>query len=236
MARKKGMDAIAANKAMAPLARYLVPSDALGKNIQEKIQNTTVGIVGLGGVGGFSSILCAQAGFDIIAADGDVVEERNLARQVLYSSGDVGKNKAAVAKKKLASFAPASKIIAVAERVDEKNIGIIFANCDIVLDCTDNFATRKIIEGYCIAAGKLWIYASATDMEAMACIISAGKKFLPGKQQKKKPPRTLNSTCAIAAALQVRLLYAWIQGGRLKNTVYYFDLESMQLASRKLRK
>lgn len=224
----------ATSKNKSSLARYRIPSDALGKKAQQKIQTTTVGIVGLGGVGGFSSTLCAQAGFDIITADGDVVEERNLARQVLYASKDVGRPKAIVAMERLSAIAPASKIIAVAGRVDEKNIASYFCGCGIILDCTDNFATRKAIEAFCAKTGKPWIYASATNQEAMAALVVGGKRILPKTEPKRKPPRTLNCTCATAAALQVRLLYDWAQGSGLAGKAYYFDLDTMQLAGRKL--
>jgi molybdopterin-synthase adenylyltransferase len=223
-----------ASKTKAGLGRYAIPADALGKKVQEKIQNTTVGIVGLGGVGGFASALCSQAGFNIIAADGDVVEEKNLCRQVMYSSKDIGKKKAAAAGKRLSELAPASKIITIAQRADEKNLAALFSECDIILDCTDNFATRKAIEAYCVKTRKPWIYASATNLEAMAALIPKGKTILPAVEPERKTPRTLNCTCAIAAALQARLLYDWVQGGRSSGKMYYFDLATMQFASRRL--
>lgn len=230
-AAAKPKNAAAENK--ASLARYSIPSDALGKAAQQKIQDTTVGIVGLGGVGGFAALLCSQAGFDIIAADGDVVEEKNLCRQALYLPCDIGKPKAVVAATRLAAHAHVSKIIAIAGRIDEKNLATYFGKCDVMLDCTDNFATRKAIEAFCAKTGKPWIYASATNLEAMAALVVGGKKILPKSEPKRKPPRTLNCTCATAAALQVRLLYDWAQGGRLAGKTYYFDLGTMQLASRK---
>jgi len=218
----------------ATLARYATPSDALGKATQRKIQNTTVGIIGLGGVGGFAALLCSQAGFDIIAADGDAVEEKNLCRQALYLPNDIGKSKAVVAAGRLTAHAPASKIIAIVGKIDEKNIASYFCGCDIILDCTDNFQTRKVIESFCAKAGKPWIYASATNFEAMAALVVGGKKLLPKTEPEQKPPATLNCTCATAAAIQMRLLYDWMQDSRLAGKLYYFDLKTMQLASRKL--
>jgi len=238
MARKKTAAKAQAKTTPAKntLARYSTPSAALGKKAQQKIQNTTVGIIGLGGVGGFAALLCSQAGFNIVAADGDVVEEKNLCRQALYLPADIGKPKAVVAAPRLAAHAPASKIIAVAGRIDSKNIGTYFGGCDVLLDCTDNFATRKAVEEFCAKTGKSWIYASATDMEAMAALVVGGKKILPKVEPKaglkNKKPHTLNTTCATAAALQVRLLYDWVQCGALAGKIYYFDLSSMQLASR----
>jgi len=216
------------------LARYAIPANSLGKKTQQKIQKTAVGIIGLGGVGGFTATLCAQAGFNIIAADGDAVEEKNLCRQVLYAAADAGKSKAIVATARLSAIAPASKIIAIAGRVDKKNIASYFSGCDIILDCTDNYETRKAIEDYCFAAKKPWIYASATNQEAMVALITNGKKILPRVEPKRKPPTTLNTTCAVAAALQVRLLYDWVQNRKLSGKIYYFDLSTMQLASQKI--
>jgi len=236
MANKKSEAKVQAKAAPAKnaLARYTIPSAALGKKAQHKIQNTTVGIVGLGGLGGYAALLCSQAGFDIVAADGDVVEEKNLCRQALFLPADIGKPKAVVTAPRLAAHAPASKIIAIAGRIDGKNIGTYFGGCDVLLDCTDNFTTRKAIEGFCAKTGKPWIYASATNMEAMAALVTGGKKILPKAEPERKPPRTLNTTCATAAALQVRLLYDWAQGSALAGKIYYFDLSSMQLASRRI--
>jgi len=236
MANKKSEANVQAKAAPAKnaLARYTIPSAALGKTCQKKIQNTMVGIVGLGGLGGYAALLCSQAGFDIVAADGDVVEEKNLCRQALFLPADIGKPKAVVAAPRLAAHAPASKIIAIAGRIDGKNIGTYFGGCDILLDCTDNFATRKAIEAFCAKTGKPWIYASATSWEAMAVLVVGGKRILPKTEPKNRKPHTLNATCATAAALQVRLLYDWAQGGALAGKIYYFDLSSMQLASRRI--
>jgi len=218
----------------AALLRYATPKKALGKTAQKKIENTTVGIIGLGGVGGYSALLCSQAGFDLVVADFDVVEEKNLARQSLYLSADVGKPKATVAAPRLSAHAPASKVIAVAGRITQGNLATYFGACNIILDCTDNFETRKAIEDYCTKTGKPWVYASATNWEAMAALVVGGKKILPGTEPKKKKPATVNAACTMAASLQVRLLYDWLQKGKLANKIYYFDLTTMQLASRRL--
>jgi len=234
VANKKTAAKVGVATTKASLARYSIPSDALGRKAQQKIQNATIGLVGLGGAGGFAALLCSQAGFDLVVADGDVVEEKNLCRQALYLPGDIGKPKAVVAATRLAAHAPASKIIAIAGRIGKENLATYFGRCDILLDCTDNFSTRKAIEQYCAKTKKPWIYASATNLEAMAALVVGGKKILPEAEAKRKQPRTLNCTCATAAALQVRLLYDWAQGGSLAGKIYYFDLGTMQLASRKI--
>ena len=150
---------------------------------------------------------------------------------ISHFSKKISKKKAVVAAERLAEIAPASKISISAERVGKQNIRALFSSCDILLDCTDNFATRKIIENYCSRTKKPWIYASATNMEAMACLANGGEKILPKKEPERKPPRTLNTTCSIAAALQVRLLYGWVQKEKLSGKIYYFDLRSMQFAT-----
>jgi len=112
----------------------------------------SVVIVGVGAVGSLTASLLVKAGLAIKIIDRDYVDEANLERQVLYTRKDIGKPKAVVAEKVL-------DIKGIIADVNHKNIQLLKA--DLVLDCTDNFETRFLINDYCKKNSIPWIYAGA---------------------------------------------------------------------------
>ena len=137
---------------------------------QEKLANSSIGIIGLGGLGSPCSIYLAASGIGTMNLfDDDNVELSNLQRQIIFDSSDVGAKKNLIAKKKLLNLNENIICNSFFERITEKNITKLLKDSDFVIDCSDNFETRKIINEYCFKNDK--------DLISGACIGWKGQIF-----------------------------------------------------------
>lgn len=143
--------------------RYLRHLDLpeLGFAGHEKIAAAKMALVGMGGLGAASSLYLAGAGVGTLELiDFDVVDENNLQRQILYSMKDVGNFKTHAAYAHLKALNPHIAIIAHKEKLDATNAAELLQNVDIILDGSDNFATRYLLNDLSIKLGKTLISAS----------------------------------------------------------------------------
>jgi adenylyltransferase/sulfurtransferase len=148
------------NKEAKRYARHLILSE-VGEEGQQKLKQSRVLVIGAGGLGcPVLQYLCAAGVGTIGIADFDKVDESNLQRQVLYSSGDVGKLKAEVAKEKLEAQNPFVRVAAYAIRLNSENALQLIAQYDLVVDGTDNFATRYLVNDACVMLDKPLIFGS----------------------------------------------------------------------------
>ena len=110
---------------------------------QALLNKSTVMIIGCGGLGNLSSMYLATAGIgNLIVIDFDKVDITNLQRQLLYQKDDIGKNKALVTKEKLLRLNSDCKVQAITERLNINDLIVACKNVDLLIDCTDNFASR----------------------------------------------------------------------------------------------
>ncbi|MDA9636219.1 HesA/MoeB/ThiF family protein [SAR86 cluster bacterium] len=117
---------------------------------QIMLLNSKVAIIGLGGLGSPCSIYLAASGIGSLSLiDDDLIELSNLQRQIIYSLDDIGKKKSSVAKKRLNTLNQNIKYINHDERISSKNIDKLLQDSDFIVDCSDNFETRKLINKYC---------------------------------------------------------------------------------------
>lgn len=131
---------------------------------QLNIKNSRVLIIGMGGLGCPVAQILVRAGVgNIHLIDDDVIEISNLQRQVLYDDTDIGQYKAKIAHKKLAQHNPFIQITHQVIRLDKDNIAEIFDKChyDLVLDCSDNFMIRDLINHVCVQRNIALLSASA---------------------------------------------------------------------------
>ena len=127
----------------------------IGPRGQNKILSSKILIVGVGGLGCPAAENLTRAGIGTIGlVDNDVVNLSNIHRQSLFNSKDVKKLKVNVAKKKLKEINPLTRIKTYKTRLNEKNIKNIIKNYEIVIDGSDNFKTKFLINDYCIKQKK----------------------------------------------------------------------------------
>ena len=137
------------DKETSRYARHLLLKD-IGEQGQLKLKNATVLIIGLGGLGSPAALYLAAAGVGkLIVLDGDKVETSNLQRQIMYKANHVGASKAQSTQKSLYGLNSFVEVEAINRFADEKNIADLVTKADVVLDCTDNFATRHLVNKTC---------------------------------------------------------------------------------------
>jgi sulfur-carrier protein adenylyltransferase/sulfurtransferase len=157
---------------LARYARHFALPD-FGMEGQIKLKNSRVLVVGAGGLGCPVLLYLAAAGVGHIGIiDGDVVDDSNLQRQVLYTIADVGKPKAVAAKERLLAMNPHINIEVYYEHLTSENALGIISKYDVVADGTDNFPTRYLVNDACVLTGKVNVYASIFRFEGQISVFN----------------------------------------------------------------
>lgn len=157
----------------ARYARQMVLKQ-IGREGQDRLEKSRVAVIGLGALGSVSANLLARAGVGFLKLiDRDYIEINNLQRQVLYDENDLAENlpKAVAAKKKLEATNSDIKIQADAADLNAQTIGTLLESIDLVIDGTDNFETRFLINDFCLKKRIPWIYGGAVGTEGMSYVI-----------------------------------------------------------------
>lgn len=140
---------------------------------QLRLKHAQVVIIGAGGLGCPVAMYLGAAGVGhITIVDGDCISQSNLHRQVLFSFADIGKSKARVVAKRLNDNNPFITVLSVNESLSAANIDRSLNKADIVLDCTDNFAARMLINDHCLAQAIPWIYASVLGLNGQMALFT----------------------------------------------------------------
>jgi adenylyltransferase/sulfurtransferase len=138
---------------------------------QQLLQNAKVLIVGAGGLGCPAAQYLTAAGIGTIGiADDDVISISNLHRQILYTPDEVGKNKALIASQKLQQQNPQIKIVPIVERVTDAHAMELISQYDIVVDGTDNFETRYLLNDACVLLNKPVVYGAIYQYEGQVAV------------------------------------------------------------------
>lgn len=133
----------------------------VGKQGQQRLSRARVVIIGAGGLGVPVALYLAGAGVGhLTLVDDDVVDLSNLQRQVVFTTDDVGRLKAETLAAHLRRQNDTIVVHTVSERLTSQNIENVIAGADLLVDCCDNFATRYLINDFCRALGKPWIFAA----------------------------------------------------------------------------
>lgn len=156
-------------------ARQFLLSE-IGKEGQQKLKAAKVLIVGAGGLGCPVSQYLAAAGVGRLGiVDADAVSLHNLPRQILYRQGDVGKLKVTVAAQRLQSNNPHCKVKVYAVFLNEENALELFDDYDVIVDCTDNFTARYLIDKTALKLGKTWVYGSILEHQGQVSTFDGAK-------------------------------------------------------------
>lgn len=151
-------------------ARHIILPEVGGKG-QEKLLNSKVLVIGAGGLGSPAILYLAAAGVGTIGiVDFDVVDFSNLQRQVIHNTERVGTPKVESAKKTVEMLNPDVKVITYNARISKENIMDIIKDYDVVLDGTDNFPTRFLINDACYFAGKPLVSAAMLRFEGQVSV------------------------------------------------------------------
>ncbi|MHA2611962.1 MAG: ThiF family adenylyltransferase [bacterium JZ-2024 1] len=146
----------------------------VGEKGQEKLAASSVLIVGLGGLGSPVALYLSSGGVGRLSlVDGDVVEISNLHRQILYDMRDLGKKKAFVAGEKLRAINPDIEVETYDVPLTLKNVLDVIAPADVVVDGTDNFATRYLVNDACVLLGKPMVYGSIYQWEGQVGVFDS---------------------------------------------------------------
>ena len=142
---------------------------------QTKLKSAHVLIIGLGGLGCPVSLYLAAAGVgQLTLVDGDLVEVTNLQRQILYIEEDVGKSKSVAAKHRLNTLNSEIDIHSVPSHFTVENMHSLYNTYDLVLDCTDNFSSRYLINDFCLQYNFPWIYAGINQFSGQCALFTPG--------------------------------------------------------------
>ena len=190
---------------------------------QERIGNAKVLCIGAGGLGSPALMYLAAAGVGTIGiVDFDTVDETNLHRQVLYGQSDIGKKKVDVAKSKIEESNPLVSVTTYPVRVNPSNVLEIMAGYDIVIDATDNFATRYLINDAAVLLNKPYVWGSVNRFDGQAAVFwsSLGPCYrclhpeppAPGTVQNCADAGVLGVLCASIASIQVNEVIKAITG------------------------
>jgi molybdopterin/thiamine biosynthesis adenylyltransferase len=143
----------------------------IGIEGQQKLLGAHALVVGVGGLGSSAALFLAASGVGVLTlCDHDAVDLTNLQRQILHRTASIGMNKAASAQIQLAEINPEVKVIALPERVDEARLTVLAAQADVILDCSDNFATRYALNRVCAQLKKPLVSGAATRFDGQVSV------------------------------------------------------------------
>ncbi len=151
-------------------SRHLIIPD-VAMDGQKRLKNAKVLCVGAGGLGSPALMYLAAAGVGTLGIiDFDVVDESNLQRQIIHGQSDVGRSKAVSAKESVAEINPLVQVNLHEERLDSTNVMRIFADYDLIVDGTDNFATRYLVNDACVLLNKPYVWGSIYRFDGQASV------------------------------------------------------------------
>ena len=208
-----------------------------GEEGQQKLLNASVLVVGVGGLGSVAALYLTAAGVGTIGLmDADTVALHNLQRQVLYREDEIGESKVEMAVNTLGRLNSQVKIVHYPFFLTPENASDIIKDYDIIIDCTDNYPTRYLINDTCVTLGKPFIYGSIGDTKGQLAVFnyqtpSANYRTLYPNEKELIAQGNINRGVmgvlpSVIASLQVNEVVKMITGtGKvLKDTLFMIDL------------
>ncbi len=184
-------------------SRHLIIPD-VGMTGQKRLKNAKVLVVGAGGLGSPALLYLAAAGVGTLGiVDFDVVDESNLQRQIIHGQSDVGRPKAESARDSIREINPYVTVIVHEERLDSDNAMRIFADYDLIVDGTDNFATRYLVNDACVLLGKPYVWGSIYRFDGQASVFWAEYGPCYRCLYPEPPPPGMVPSCAEGGVLGV---------------------------------
>ncbi len=236
------------NEEIARYSRHLIMPE-VGLEGQKRLKAASVLAIGTGGLGAPLGMYLAAAGVGRLGlVDFDVVDSSNLQRQIVHGTKDVGRRKVDSARERLADINPHIEIETYDTRLTSENALTLFKNYDIIVDGTDNFPTRYLVNDACVLTGKPNVYGSIFRFEGQASVFWAERGACYRCLYPEPPPPGLVPSCAeggvlgvlpgIVGAIQANETIKIILGAEdtLVNRLLLFDAWHMKFREFKLRK
>jgi molybdopterin/thiamine biosynthesis adenylyltransferase len=149
----------------------------VGLEGQRKLESARMLLVGAGGLGSPAAFYLAAAGVGVLKlVDDDVVDRSNLQRQILHTEAGIGMPKVESAAAALRALNPRTQVEAVRARVSAENVESLVADVDVVIDGSDNFPTRYLLNDACVQLGKPLVYGAVHRFEGQASVFDAGRR------------------------------------------------------------
>jgi molybdopterin/thiamine biosynthesis adenylyltransferase/rhodanese-related sulfurtransferase len=184
-------------------SRHLIIPD-VGMTGQKRLKNAKVLVVGAGGLGSPALLYLAAAGVGTLGiVDFDVVDESNLQRQIIHGVSDVGKSKAQSARDSIREVNPYVNVVLHEERLDSDNVMGIFEPYDLIVDGTDNFATRYLVNDACVLLHKPYVWGSIYRFDGQASVFWADYGPCYRCLYPEPPPPGMVPSCAEGGVLGV---------------------------------
>jgi len=184
-------------------SRHLIIPDVAMAG-QQRLMNAKVLCVGAGGLGSPALMYLAAAGVGTIGiVEFDTVDESNLQRQIIHGQSDIGKSKAQSAKAKISEINPNVNVITHETRLDNSNVKEIFSQYDIIVDGTDNFATRYLVNDACVILKKPYVWGSIYRFDGQASVFWAEYGPCYRCLYPEPPPPGMVPSCAEGGVLGV---------------------------------
>jgi len=173
-----------------------------GQNNQRKLAEAKVLLVGVGGLGCPALLYMAAAGVrHITIIDFDTIELSNLHRQILFDENDLTLSKAEVAAKKISQSYPEIVVIGLNQKLENQNANQLIDDADLVLDASDNFETRYLIDDVCKELNKPWVYGSVSRYEFQVSVFNDEKGVRYRDLFPQEPKAGLIENCAEAGVI-----------------------------------
>jgi adenylyltransferase/sulfurtransferase len=236
------------NEEILRYSRHLIMPE-VGMEGQLKLKNAKVLLIGTGGLGAPLGLYLAAAGVGKLGlVDFDVVDFTNLQRQVTFGTSDVGKPKSHAAQERLSNLNPNIQVQAFETKLTSENALELFSDFDIIVDGTDNFPTRYLVNDACILLGKPNVYGSIFRFEGQVTVFGTPGGPCYRCLYPEPPPAGLVPSCAeggvlgvlpgivgsIQAMETIKLILRC--GDRLAGRLLLFDALGMKFREFKLRK
>ena len=171
---------------------------------QRSVMASRVLVVGVGGLGSWSAELLARAGVGLLRlVDADAVDLTNVHRQAMYDESDAaaGRAKVIAAARHLNGVNSSVTVEPIVARLDNGNVGSLGDRIDLIIDGTDNFATRYIINDFAVKTGKPWVFAGVVGAEAQMMPIVPGRTACLRCIHESPPPPCADPNCRSAGVL-----------------------------------
>ena len=184
-------------------SRHLIIPD-VAMDGQKRLKNAKVLCIGAGGLGSPALMYLAAAGIGTLGVvEFDVVDESNLQRQIIHGQSDIGRSKAESARDSVQEINPLIQVNIHEQRLDSSNVMELFAQYDLIVDGTDNFATRYLVNDACVLLGKPYVWGSIYRFDGQAAVFWAEEGPCYRCLYPEPPPPGMVPSCAEGGVLGV---------------------------------